>query len=137
VTQAKIQLSFKNHSSNRNVLLVEDDAINQFIASKLLTKFGFTVTIAQNGFEAIKKIKEKRFRFVLMDLQMPMMDGKEATKNIRSMPDLYLKTIPIFSFSSAITEKQKAVEMGMTDIAAKPLNVDDLEDKISKYRLNI
>jgi CheY-like chemotaxis protein len=120
-----------------NVLLVEDDVLSQIATSSLLSKCGFSVTIAKNGIEAIERIKCKKFQFVLMDMQMPEMDGRDATRNIREMPDHYFRTIPIFSFSTTIQKKENAVELGMTDIAAKPLNALDLKNKIIKYVTNV
>jgi CheY-like chemotaxis protein len=123
-------------NNNINILLVDDDAINQLVASKLLSKHGFKVTIAINGKEAVESVKNKNFQLILMDLHMPEMDGREATRNIRAMSDPYFKNIPIFSFSAAVNKKDEAIEMGMTDIAAKPLNALDLVAMIGKYVKN-
>ena len=83
------------------VLLVEDDIINHKMASRLLIKWGMEVTVANDGAEAISLIKGKKFTLVLMDLQMPDMDGCEATTIIRALDDPYYKTVPIIAFSAS------------------------------------
>jgi CheY-like chemotaxis protein len=118
-----------------NILLVEDNEVNQIVASTLLRKWGISVAIANNGKEAIRLIQETKFSMVLMDLQMPEMDGYESTYQIRALEDLYFKTVPIiaFSASSAINTKEKAIGFGMTDFMTKPLRCDDLKEKIKTY----
>jgi CheY-like chemotaxis protein len=118
-----------------NILLVEDNEVNQIVASTLLRKWGIGVSIASNGKEAIDLIQGKNFSMVLMDLQMPEMDGYESTYKIRALEDLYFKTVPIiaFSASSAINTKDKAIGFGMTDFMTKPLRAEELKEKIKTY----
>lgn len=123
------------NNKKATILLVEDDKINQFVACKLLQKWGISVTVANNGVEAIAQICDKSFELVLMDLQMPVMDGFESTQQIRSMDDLYFKTVPILACTASglIEAKEKAIEKGMNDFIAKPLSLENLQDKIYKY----
>lgn len=123
---------------NVNVLLVEDNEINQLVACSFLKKWGMGVTVANDGKEALSIIESKNFQLVLMDLQMPEMDGYESTHKIRSMDDNYFKTIPILAFSSSslIQSVEKAIQCGMTDFVTKPLVPDDLQSKINKYVMN-
>lgn len=123
---------------NVNVLLVEDNEINQLVASTFLKKWGMGVTIANHGKEALSIIESKNFQLVLMDLQMPEMDGYESTCKIRSMSDNYFKTIPILAFSSSslIMSVEKAIQCGMNDFVTKPLMPEDLQSKINKYVMN-
>jgi CheY-like chemotaxis protein len=116
-----------------NVLLVEDDSMNQFIAKTFLTKWGLTVAIANNGREAVDMVQAKGFQIVLMDIHMPEMDGGEATRRIRAMADPYFKALPILAFSAVVESKEKANEMGMTDFTTKPINPSDLQSKINQY----
>jgi len=123
--------------ASTKILLVEDNAINQLIVSTCLRKWGMMVTVANHGKEALMLIQSRDFQLVLMDLQMPEMDGYESTTKIRSMEDPYFKTVPIISFSasSMIDTKEKALQYGMTDFIGKPLMMDELRDKIDTYTM--
>jgi CheY-like chemotaxis protein len=123
-----------NHKKT-NILLVEDDPINQFVASSLLRKWGMQVVISNDGAEAVAQICSKAFQLVLMDIQMPVMDGFESTSRIRAMDDLYFKTVPIIACtaSSMISVQEMAVEKGMNDFITKPLEIEELQIKINKY----
>ena len=120
---------------NVNVLLVEDSEINQLVTSSFLEKNGIGVEIANHGREALSMIAAKKYQLVLMDLQMPEMDGFESTRQIRSMSDPYFKTVPIFAFtsSSMVDTMEKVKQSGMTDFVNKPLMVEDFQWKINKY----
>lgn len=124
--------------ANTKILLVEDNAINQLIVSTCLRKWGMMVTVANHGKEALVLIQSRDFQLVLMDLQMPEMDGYESTSKIRLMEDPYFKTVPIISFSasSMIDTKEKALKFGMTDFIGKPLMMDELKTKIDTYTMN-
>ena len=123
--------------TSTKILLVEDNAINQLIVSTCLRKWGMMVTVANHGKEALMLIQSRDFQLVLMDLQMPEMDGYESTSKIRSMEDPYFKTVPIISFSasSMIDTKEKALQYGMTDFIGKPLMMDELRNKIDTYAM--
>jgi CheY-like chemotaxis protein len=120
---------------NANVLLVEDNFINQKVAVAFLKMWGHNVTIASNGSEALLQITSKSFQVILMDLQMPGMDGYESTSRIRSMDDPYYKNIPIiaFSASSDFSSKEQAREHGMTDFINKPIMFEEFQHKIDQY----
>jgi len=120
---------------NAHVLLVEDDSVNQLVASLILRQHGIDLTIANNGAEAVAQICSKVFQLVLMDIQMPIMDGCEAATRIRAMSDPYFKTVPILAFTaSTIADTQVMIaQNGMTDLLSKPLDVDDLLRKLDKY----
>jgi CheY-like chemotaxis protein len=121
--------------NNINILLVEDNEVNQIVASALLKRWGLCVTVAPDGRQALTLVQEKRFQLVLMDLQMPVMDGFESTKQIRALDDHYFKNIPIIAFtaSSMISSRESAIAFGMTDFVAKPLNPQELQEKIDNY----
>ena len=114
------------------VLLAEDNAINQIVASKLLKKIGLTVDVANNGKEAIELLSRKPYDFVLMDIQMPVMDGLEATRSIRQDPRF--RTLPIIAMSAGVTlaEKTACNDAGMTDFIAKPIDSAELGRKLSE-----
>jgi CheY-like chemotaxis protein len=118
-----------------HVLLVDDDEINQLVACTFLKKWNVGVTVAKDGRQALDLIAAKSFHLVMMDLQMPGMDGYECTRRIREINDPYFKNIPIilFSASGMIDSKKSAAELGMTDFMSKPFNQDDLKSKLSAY----
>lgn len=123
--------SFKN----LKILLVEDNAINQLIASKFLYKWGAEINFAENGLIGVEKVKNKKFDIVLMDLQMPEMDGFEATRAIRNLSGDYYKKLPILALTAAAMQevRQQVEQAGMNDYIAKPFNPNDLYNKIAKY----
>ncbi|GHN00792.1 hypothetical protein WSM22_22810 [Cytophagales bacterium WSM2-2] len=118
-----------------NILLVEDSEINQFITKTFLQKLGFAVTIANHGKEALNKIVSKIFQAVIMDIQMPEMDGFESTSRIRAMGDKYFKNVPIFAFTASDVKnvKDQAILNGMNDVINKPIVAEELREKISQY----
>lgn len=112
-----------------NVLVVEDIALNQLLMKTVLNDFGFTCDIAENGKIAIGLLKENRYDLILMDLQMPEMNGFEATEYIRKNMKL---TIPIIALTADVTtvDLAKCREVGMSDYLAKPLDERLLYTKI-------
>ncbi len=109
-----------------NILLVEDNSINQIIAEELLQSVGYAVDIANNGQEALDMLDEKHYDIVLMDIQMPIMDGLTATKAIREKAQF--ATLPIVAMSAhAMTgDKEKSLKYGMNDHITKPISPDVL-----------
>ena len=114
------------------ILVVEDIALNQLLMKTLLEDFGFEMEVAGNGKLALEKLRTTRYDIVLMDLQMPVMNGFEATEYIRN--ELHL-TVPIIALTADVTtvdvEKCKAV--GMNDYISKPIDDKLLYSKIIKY----
>jgi PAS domain S-box-containing protein len=115
-----------------HVLLVEDNVLNQKLALRVLEKFGFTSDLAQNGRIAVEKVRENKFDIILMDLQMPEMDGYQATTFIRQE---LKSTIPIMAMTahSLVGEKDKCIEIGMNDYITKPFNQRELFEKIMSF----
>ena len=118
-----------------NILLIEDNLANQEIAKAFLSRWGVSVEVANNGLEAVEMIVNKSYDIVLMDLHMPVMDGYEATKKIRSMKGKYYKNVPIIALtaSTLAESKSKMQACGMNDIVSKPFNPDDLMNKLFSY----
>ena len=115
----------------KHILLAEDNELNREIAVEILSKYGFVVDTAENGVEAVKKIEESKpgdYDLVLMDVQMPLMDGSEATRQIRALPDPALAKIPILAMTAnAFEEDRKSVlECGMNGFLSKPINIEEL-----------
>jgi CheY-like chemotaxis protein len=115
------------------ILLVEDNPVNQKVAVNLLKKRGHTVAIANNGLEAIDKLGHEDFDIVLMDVQMPEMDGFETTKIIRDpLSPVKNHNIRIIAMTAHAMKgyRERCIEGGMNDYISKPLNKEDMLDKI-------
>lgn len=113
--------------SPSRVLLVEDNAINQLVASEMLAHFGCSTEVANNGSEAVEFIKTNSYDLVLMDCQMPVMDGYEATVEIRNWErEMGRKEIPIVALTAnALSgEKEKCLQAGMNKFMTKPFTMD-------------
>jgi PAS domain S-box-containing protein len=123
------------HNNNIKVLLVEDNRVNQVVATNFLKKWGIKVDLANHGKEALEMISSKDYQLVLMDLQMPEMDGYEATKKIREKSDSYFKNVPIIALtaSAMLDIKDKVLLSGMNDFISKPFQPEELKSKIEKY----
>jgi len=110
-----------------HVLLAEDNKINQQVAEELLAQAGLKVTIANNGREAVEMLEDKNeYEAVLMDMQMPEMDGYEATRAIRQNPEF--ADLPIIAMTANVMagDREKCLEAGMNDHVAKPIEPDKL-----------
>ncbi len=115
--------------SGKCVLLVEDIELNREIAQVILEEAGFVVESAPDGTDAVamvEKAEENYYDVVLMDVQMPIMNGYEATRTIRSMPRKDVKTLPIIAMTANALEEDKeaALKNGMNAHISKPLNMD-------------
>ena len=122
-------------SSGNRILLVEDSEMNRKLACVFLKKMGYKVETATNGEEALTMLSKNIFDLVLMDIQMPVMNGLEATKNIRSEKSVVKNPkIPIIALTAnAMTQdREKCLSVGMTDYIAKPFKPEDLKAKIEK-----
>ncbi len=119
------------------ILLVEDNDLNQLLARKVITNWNWTVDVAENGLKAVQKVRENSFDVVLMDIQMPEMDGYEATGKIRRTLPEPKCNVPIIAMTAhAITgEEEKCIKEGMDDYISKPFEEAVLYKKIlSVYR---
>ncbi|MBQ4810769.1 response regulator [Pseudoalteromonas luteoviolacea] len=107
---------------NVKILLVEDNPINQIVATQFLEKTGCFISKAMDGIEALKALEEQRFDIILMDCQMPNMDGFECTRTIRQSPSTYGCPYIIAITANAFAEdKEKCLQAGMDDFVAKPI----------------
>ncbi len=115
------------------ILLVEDNELNQEVASGLLRGAGFAVDLAENGEIALGKVKEMTYEIVLMDMQMPVMDGITATREIRKLPQF--AALPVVAMTANATERdrQRCLDAGMNDHIAKPVEPDNLWKVLLKW----
>ena len=138
ISQQNKQEELKKLFKDKRVLLVEDNNLNREIARKLLSEQGFIVEEAVNGKEAVEKIASvtpEYYSVVLMDIQMPIMDGYEATKAIRELPNRLLARVPIVAMTAnAFAEERKnASVVGMNGYVTKPIDVQVLFDTIKHF----
>lgn len=129
VQQVDTALKPLDHPGEIHVLLVEDHALNQQLAMRLIKDFGFTVSLATNGRNAIEILKEEKFDVILMDLQMPEMDGYDTTQYVRQRMFITTPIIALTAHSSS-GEREKCLALGMTDYMTKPYRSKDLYYKI-------
>lgn len=125
----------KNYDMNDlNILLAEDNLINQKVASILLTKKGANVDIANNGSEVLDLLEKKEYCVILMDVNMPVLDGFETTKIIRKKETPY-QSVPIIALTASVfaSEREKCLNAGMDDYLSKPFNAEELYEKISHF----
>jgi CheY-like chemotaxis protein len=119
----------------KRILVAEDNKVNFFVANKFLTGWGVIVTFAENGQIAVDKVVKEEFDLVLMDLHMPVMDGIEASKIIRSSKDPKISSIPIVALTAAIMSEShdKIEELNINDYVLKPFRPHDLFSRILKH----
>ncbi|MBX3615890.1 response regulator [Nitrosomonas sp.] len=127
----KITSSPITSSINGHVLVAEDNPVNQEVAKAMLAKLGMTATIANDGKEAIDLISKNKYDIILMDCQMPVMDGLEATSLIRKQ----FCDIPIIALTANATEDDRTlcINAGMNDFLSKPYSIEQLQQKITTW----
>lgn len=127
----------ENQSSHR-VLLAEDNLFNQKVAVTMLKKLGFTeVDIANNGQEVLDKLATAEYCLVLMDCEMPIMDGYEATQTIRSNEVVSQQHLPIIAMTAHAFPEDRArcLATGMDDYITKPFKLDVLQEVLTRWKL--
>ena len=122
---------------DRCILLVEDNELNSEIAVEILNEYGFLVDTAENGAEAVEKVKNSKpgnYDLVLMDVQMPVMNGYEATRQIRALTDPALAGITILAMTANAfdEDRKKALESGMDGFLSKPIVIEELLSTLQK-----
>jgi two-component system sensor histidine kinase/response regulator len=118
------------------ILLVEDNLVNQKVALKALEKIGYAADKANDGAQALQATREKRYDLILMDVQMPVMDGMEATRQIRDAHSGSLNpavTIVALTAHAMAGDKERCLNMGMDDYLAKPIKAAELQEVISRW----
>jgi signal transduction histidine kinase/CheY-like chemotaxis protein/ligand-binding sensor domain-containing protein len=116
------------------ILIADDNAVNRKVAQRMVERLGFAVETAENGALALEKVAGKVYRAILMDMQMPEMDGLEATRRIRELT-VGSATVPIIALTANAfeEERQRCIEAGMDDYLSKPLSAAALEAVLSKH----
>jgi CheY-like chemotaxis protein len=120
--------SLRESSTQLNILLAEDNAVNQALAVRLLQKRGHSVTVAANGKEALAALENKSFDVILMDVQMPEMDGFAATAAIRENEKISGAHLPIIAMTAhaMVGDRDRCLQAGMDDYISKPIRPEQL-----------
>ena len=121
----------------RHILVVEDNPINQRIAVKMLARLGYRVDTANNGAKRRRGWPGARYDVVLMDCQMPEMDGYEATRRIRAMRGRH-RALPIIAMTANAMagDRERCLDAGMDDFLSKPLTLAGLKAMLARYVVN-
>ena len=122
-----------SHQSNNIILVVEDNTINRILARDLLRSMGCTVDIAEDGVHAVEMVKSRHYDIIFMDIEMPNMNGYDATKAIKSNPKR--KDIPIVALTAnaLANDRDICLSHGMDDYISKPIDIDQLAKILRKY----
>jgi light-regulated signal transduction histidine kinase (bacteriophytochrome)/CheY-like chemotaxis protein len=140
VTKTQIQpdVSTNREISTLRILLVEDNQFNQMIALRFLAKLGYQADCAVNGFEVLKALEIKSYDLILMDVQMPEMDGLEATRRIRLLEkesDCSSRLVIVAMTANAMAEdRENCFAIGMDDFISKPIRIEHLAEILEKYK---
>lgn len=129
--------NFENLFKGKKILLTEDNELNREIAVELLKEEGFILDTAEDGTIAVEKMrtaKPGQYDLILMDIQMPIMDGYEATRQIRKLENPETANIPIVAITANAFEedRQKALEAGMNEHVSKPIDMERLLEIMKK-----
>ncbi len=130
LAQSATQQRFAGH-----VLLVEDNLVNQKVAARFLERLGCTVEVAVNGAEGLAAATARHFDIILMDLQMPVMDGMTATRKIRELETLRQTPIIALTANAMTGDRERCEAAGMDDYLTKPIEVERLRTTLTKYGL--
>jgi CheY-like chemotaxis protein len=109
-----------------NILVAEDNQVNQKLISRMLSKLGYEFAMAENGLEVLKKLEEQEFNVIMMDVQMPEMDGLEATRSIRESDRKLQPFIIAMTANAGPDDRDLCISEGMDDYIAKPMKSDGL-----------
>jgi len=115
------------------ILLVEDNEMNRDMLSRRLQRKGFEIVIAEDGQQGVEKAKSESPQLIIMDMSLPVIDGWEATRQIKSCPET--KSIPVIGLSAHAMEsdRESALKAGCDDYDTKPVEMDRLLEKINKF----
>lgn len=123
----------KEKFAGQRILVVEDDAVNREVAFSLLTEAGLRVDLAEDGLEAVSMAKANKYSLILMDVQMPVMDGFAATRALRDIPSTL--SLPILAFTANVFEdyRRRCMAVGMNDLIAKPVDPKTMYATVYKW----
>ncbi len=123
--------------SENCILLAEDNLFNQKVTVAMLKKLGLVTEVASNGLEVLEKVSQKSYALILMDCEMPKMNGFEATNQIRSREQSNGQHIPIIAMTahSSQEDRESCFNAGMDDYISKPFKIEDLQAMLTHWQL--
>jgi two-component system sensor histidine kinase/response regulator len=135
ITRGTLVATETRRQYSGQVLLVEDNAINQRVARRFLERLGCEVQVVGDGRQAVEAYGRNRYTFILMDMQMPVMDGLEATRRIRELENGGPKRTPIVALTAnaMMGTLERCLEAGMDDYLTKPLDISRLQDVLDRF----
>jgi CheY-like chemotaxis protein len=116
-----------------HILLAEDNAVNQKVALYMLKRMGYSADVVSNGLEVLQALKMQKYDVVLMDVQMPEMDGMEAAKAIRQAQQNSLWIIAMTA-CAVKGDRERCLDAGMNDYLSKPVQIDELKGALDRYK---
>jgi CheY-like chemotaxis protein len=137
-TEGGVPMYYNNYLDGKRILVVEDNKVNQMLVTAMLKKKGVIVAAANDGIEGLEALNNADFDLILMDIQMPRMDGYRAVAEIRRMKAPEKANLPIIALTASayVTEKEKAQLFGMTDHIGKPFSPEEMLDKITRVLMS-
>ena len=135
ITRGTLVATETRRQYSGQVLLVEDNAINQRVARRFLERLGCEVEVVGDGRQAVEACERNRYTFILMDMQMPVMDGLEATRRIRELENGGARRTPIVALTAnaMMGTLERCLEAGMDDYLTKPLDISRLQDVLDRF----
>ena len=127
-------MSAAAQASTLRILVAEDNAVNQRVAKLILAKLGYTADMVGNGIEALTALSEQRYDVVLMDVQMPELDGLETTRRIISTYGVERPRIVAMTANAMESDREECFAAGMDDYVAKPIRPDDLAAALARCK---
>jgi CheY-like chemotaxis protein len=118
------------------ILLAEDNAVNQKLALRVLEQMGYRADVASNGIEAVESIERQKYDVILMDVQMPEMDGLDATREIRKLANTTQPHIVAMTANAMEGDREMCIAAGMNDYISKPIRVNELVEALLKAKRN-
>lgn len=127
------------NQSYYQILLAEDNVFNQKVATAMLKKLGVTVDVAANGQEVIDKLQKASYTLILMDCEMPVMSGYEATEKIRQIERDSEQHIPIIAMTAhgSSEDRSQCLRLGMDDYISKPFRMDTLQELLARWQVKL
>ena len=120
------------HQHPLRILLAEDNVVNQKLALRLLEQMGYRADLASNGIEAIESLERQTYDVILMDVQMPEMDGLDAAREIRKLTSATQPHIIAMTANAMEGDRELCIAAGMDDYISKPIRVNELVDALMK-----